>query len=220
MTKRETWIGVAGFAAAVLLAGGGYFLFGHHDVKKNVRAAQTVGNHQISLSDLPQSGSGGLSVTSGGTGQLNGNTSQNGSSQGQGANSGSSSSNGGIDTSTFKQYDKYKDGNSGLFAEVQQGSGASLDAGKTANVIYKGWLTDGTLFDESRTGSDGKLQAFSFVEGQHQVIPGWEEAMSGMKAGGTRLLIIPPAVGYGAQGQGSIPPNAVLVFLVQLVDVK
>lgn len=125
-----------------------------------------------------------------------------------------------IDPTTFTQYDKYKDAKSASYIDLQKGTGDTAGEGKTAVVVYRGWLTNGTLFDESRTGSDGKLQAFSFVIGQHQVISGWEQAVNGMKVGGVRLLIVPPAAGYGATGQGPIPGNSVLIFQVQLVQVQ
>ncbi len=206
--------------AAALLAGGGLLLFGHHTPKKVAHLQQTVGDHTISLNQAnAPDNSGGLSVSSAGAdlGQLNNSKGQSG---GSSSGSGSGSSSGGIDPSTFKQYDKYKDSTSGLFADVQKGTGTELTDSKKAAVVYEGWLTDGTLFDESKTGSDGKLQPFVFTLGAHQVITGWEQAITGMKVGGTRLMIIPPSVGYGAQGQGPVPGNAVLVFLVQLADVQ
>jgi FKBP-type peptidyl-prolyl cis-trans isomerase len=125
-----------------------------------------------------------------------------------------------LDPKTFGQYDKYKDSQGVQFYDLQTGTGKAIAAGSQVAVLYRGWLTDGTLFDESRTGSDGKIQAFGFVEGQHQVIPGWEAGLEGVKSGGVRLLIIPPAFGYGATGQGPIPGNAVLVFQVQVVQVQ
>jgi FKBP-type peptidyl-prolyl cis-trans isomerase FkpA len=125
-----------------------------------------------------------------------------------------------LDPSSFTQYEKYKSGKSALFAEIQKGTGDELVNGKTAAVLYKGWLTNGQLFDQSRTDSSGKLQPFSFTLGAHQVISGWEQAMAGMKVGGTRLLIVPPTAGYGSTATGSIPPNSVLVFYVQLLAVK
>lgn len=134
--------------------------------------------------------------------------------------SGSSSSNSPFDPTTFAQYDKYKDGTSGLFGDAVKGDGAELTEGKKAAVYYKGWLTNGNLFDQSRPGSDGKLQPFIFTLGEHKVIAGWEQALTGMKVGGVRLVIVPPSVGYGANGQSSIPPNSVLVFQVQLAAVQ
>lgn len=124
------------------------------------------------------------------------------------------------DPSKFGDYDKYTGGASALFGEMVIGQGTELISGKKAAVYYKGWLTNGTLFDASRAGSDGKLQVFTFTLGAHQVIPGWEQGIAGMKVGGKRLIIVPPSVGYGTAGQGPIPANAVLVFEVQLVAVQ
>ena len=125
-----------------------------------------------------------------------------------------------FDPKSYAQYDKYKSDKTALFADAQVGSGAALENGKKAVVYYRGWLTNGTLFDQSRTDATGKLQTFSFTAGSHQVITGWEQGLIGMKVGGVRLLIVPPVVGYGVAGQGSIPPNSVLIFQVQLADVQ
>lgn len=125
-----------------------------------------------------------------------------------------------IDPSTFVAYEKYKNENQALFGDIVAGTGATLGNGQTATVVYKGWLTNGQLFDQSRTGADGKLQAFQFKVGLGQVIRGWDQGLTGMKVGGARLVIVPPAVGYGASGQGPIPGNSVLVFQVQLVGVE
>ena len=125
-----------------------------------------------------------------------------------------------IDPSTFGQYEKYKEEKNALFGEIQVGTGAELGANMKAAVYYKGWLTNGQLFDASRPDDKGTLQPFIFTMGASQVIPGWEQALAGMKVGGTRLLIVPPAVGYGAAGQGSIPGNSVLIFMVQLAEVQ
>jgi FKBP-type peptidyl-prolyl cis-trans isomerase len=84
-------------------------------------------------------------------------------------------------------------------------------------VQYTGWLTDGTKFDSSLDHG----QAFEFPLGRGSVIPGWDEGVAGMKVGGTRVLVIPPALAYGDTGSGSvIPPKATLVFEVQLVAIK
>lgn len=126
-----------------------------------------------------------------------------------------------LDPTTFSKYDSYKDAKTASYADLAVGnSGTAIVDGSQVSVLYKGWLTNGTLFDQSRAGSDGKLQAFTFTEGQHQVIAGWEEGLEGAKPNGVRLLIIPPAVGYGAAGQGSIPGNSVLIFQVQVLAVR
>lgn len=97
------------------------------------------------------------------------------------------------------------------------GTGAEAVAGKTVSVHYTGWLTDGTKFDSSVD----RGTPFEFQLGAGQVIKGWDEGVAGMKVGGKRKLTIPPDMGYGARGAGGvIPPNATLVFDVELLDVK
>jgi FKBP-type peptidyl-prolyl cis-trans isomerase FkpA len=125
-----------------------------------------------------------------------------------------------LDPSTFSKYDQYKNETTALYADIRVGTGDELTVNKKAAVVYKGWLTNGQLFDASRPDSSGQLQPFVFTLGAHQVITGWEQSLAGMKVGGVRMLIIPPSVGYGASGQGSIPPNSVLVFQVQLLAVQ
>ena len=103
--------------------------------------------------------------------------------------------------------------------EVQEGTGPTAK-GKTATVHYTGWLytngQKGTKFDSSVGG-----EPFSFPVGAGRVIKGWDEGVAGMKVGGKRTLIIPPALGYGAAGAGGvIPPNATLMFDVELLAVK
>jgi FKBP-type peptidyl-prolyl cis-trans isomerase FkpA len=103
------------------------------------------------------------------------------------------------------------------YTDDQVGTGAVATAGKTAVVHYTGWLLDGTKFDSSRD----RNQPFSFPLGAGQVIKGWDEGVAGMKVGGKRTLIVPPALGYGARGAGGvIPPNATLKFDVELLDVR
>ncbi len=96
------------------------------------------------------------------------------------------------------------------------GSGAEAVSGKTVVMNYIGRLVDGTQFD----ASCGKGDPFQFILGAGQVIGGWDQGIVGMKAGGIRRLIIPSSLGYGAGGQGPIPPNAALIFDVELVAVQ
>jgi FKBP-type peptidyl-prolyl cis-trans isomerase FkpA len=103
------------------------------------------------------------------------------------------------------------------YTDDQVGTGTEAMTGKTAVVHYTGWLADGTRFDSSKD----RGQPFSFPLGGGRVIRGWDEGVVGMKVGGKRTLIIPPELGYGARGAGSvIPPNATLKFEVELLDVR
>ena len=101
--------------------------------------------------------------------------------------------------------------------ELQVGTGTEAVAGKTVTVHYTGWLTDGKKFDSSLDRGD----PFKFKLGAGQVIQGWDKGVAGMKVGGKRKLIIPPQMGYGERGAGgTIPPNATLVFEVELLGVN
>ena len=104
-----------------------------------------------------------------------------------------------------------------VYEELIVGDGDEAAAGHHVTVHYTGWLTDGTKFDSSLD----RNQAFQFQLGAGQVIRGWDEGVKGMRIGGKRKLTIPPDMGYGAAGAGGvIPPNATLVFDVELLDVK
>jgi FKBP-type peptidyl-prolyl cis-trans isomerase len=104
-----------------------------------------------------------------------------------------------------------------IYEDVVTGEGAEATAGKYVSVHYTGWLTDGTKFDSSKDRND----PFDFPLGGRQVIAGWDEGVQGMKVGGTRKLTIPPNLGYGARGAGGvIPPNATLVFEVELLGIE
>lgn len=96
------------------------------------------------------------------------------------------------------------------------GEGDEAVAGQTVEVHYTGWLVDGSKFDSSHD----RNETFSFKLGAGQVITGWDQGVAGMKVGGTRKLTIPPEMGYGERGAGGvIPPNATLIFKVELVSV-
>jgi len=97
------------------------------------------------------------------------------------------------------------------------GDGDEAVAGQTVEVHYTGWLVDGTKFDSSLD----RDQTFSFKLGAGQVIAGWDQGVTGMKIGGARKLTIPPEMGYGERGAGGvIPPNATLVFKVELIGLS
>jgi FKBP-type peptidyl-prolyl cis-trans isomerase FkpA len=108
--------------------------------------------------------------------------------------------------------------------DVVPGTGAEARAGQTVRVHYTGWLYDaskadkkGAKFDSSKDRND----PFEFRLGGQEVIQGWDDGVAGMKVGGTRVLTIPPAMAYGSRGAGGlIPPNATLVFEVELLDVR
>ena len=113
---------------------------------------------------------------------------------------------------------------SGLqYEDTVTGTGATAQAGQQVTVHYTGWLHDpakadgrGAKFDSSKDRND----PFDFPLGAGHVIKGWDEGVQGMKVGGTRVLVIPPQLGYGARGAGGvIPPNATLVFEVELLGV-
>jgi FKBP-type peptidyl-prolyl cis-trans isomerase len=100
--------------------------------------------------------------------------------------------------------------------DLKIGTGKAAKTGDTVDVHYIGTLTNGTKFDASR---DHGNTPFTFTLGAGSVIKGWDEGVVGMKEGGKRKLVIPPDLGYGPNGQGPIPPNATLVFEVELMKV-
>ena len=109
------------------------------------------------------------------------------------------------------------------YIDLKVGTGALARSGDDVTVEYTGWLSDGTKFDSSR----GRNQPFTLTLGKGQVIAGWDEGLPGMKVGGQRKLIIPASLAYGPSGQTDpnsgvtiIPPNATLVFEVELLSLK
>ena len=104
-----------------------------------------------------------------------------------------------------------------IIEELTVGDGATATAGQSVSVHYTGWLTNGQKFDSSVDRND----PFEFNLGRGQVIAGWDQGVAGMQVGGKRKLTIPPAMGYGERGAGGvIPPNATLVFEVELLGIR
>ena len=108
--------------------------------------------------------------------------------------------------------------------DSKPGTGAEAQTGKVVVVHYTGWLYDAAALEHKGKKFDSSLDRkvpFGFFLGEGKVIKGWDQGLVGMKVGGTRRLVIPPALGYGERGAGGvIPPNATLMFDVELLDVK
>lgn len=103
-----------------------------------------------------------------------------------------------------------------VYEDLRVGDGATAKSGDTVTVNYTGWLADGTKFDSSLD----RGQTSDFAIGVGNVIAGWDEGVVGMRVNGTRLLVIPPSLGYGSTAYASIPANSTLAFEVQLVAIK
>ena len=107
------------------------------------------------------------------------------------------------------------------YTDTKTGDGATAKAGNKVSVHYTGWLSDNGAKGNKFDSSVDRGQPFQFTLGAKQVIAGWDEGVAGMKVGGKRTLNIPPELGYGARGAGgTIPPNATLIFDVELLQVQ
>jgi len=107
------------------------------------------------------------------------------------------------------------------YTDTKTGDGATATSGNKVSVHYTGWLYNNGAKGAKFDSSVERGQPFQFTLGAHQVIAGWDEGVAGMKVGGKRTLIIPPELGYGARGAGGvIPPNATLMFDVELLGVQ
>jgi peptidylprolyl isomerase len=128
----------------------------------------------------------------------------------------------GTSTPSMAQAAKTMTTASGLqIADSKLGNGATPKPGQTCVMHYTGWLYENGAKGKKFDSSVDRGEPFEFPIGQKRVIAGWDEGVASMKVGGKRTLIIPPALGYGARGAGGvIPPNATLIFEVELLDVK
>ena len=230
MTRQKIIVIVGVPLVSLLLMGGGFAL-GHNklgDKKLNniEQASSSVAGSTSSSVPLNQArgvadSPSGLSVSGSGASSLGQLGDKSTGTQGSGSSGGSSSpSSNAPDSKTFADYEKYKDQQHALFGEIVKGTGEELTPNRKAAVYYKGWLTNGQIFDQSQVNSSGQKQPLIFTLGAHEVVPGMEEGVLGMKVGGKRLVLIPPAVGYGAAGNGPVPANALMVFEVELVTVQ
>jgi len=106
---------------------------------------------------------------------------------------------------------------SGLYVlDRRRGAGAAADSGRWVTVSYTGWLTDGTVIDDTRKANKPR----NVLLGYGRVIPGWDEGLRGMREGGRRVLVVPPALGYGKAGRpGTVPSRATLVFDIEMKKV-
>jgi len=103
-----------------------------------------------------------------------------------------------------------------IIDDIKFGTGEEVKAGDKVKVHYVGTLQNGQEFDNSRK----RGEPFEFVVGKGMVIKGWDEGLVGMKVGGQRILVIPPEMAYGERGVGPIPPNATLVFAIELIEIE
>ncbi|TGK39165.1 FKBP-type peptidyl-prolyl cis-trans isomerase [Leptospira andrefontaineae] len=109
----------------------------------------------------------------------------------------------------------FAQGNGLVIKDIKKGTGKEAFNGSNVTVHYTGWLTNGKKFDSSKD----RGTPFRFDLGAGQVIRGWDKGVQGMKEGGVRKLTIPPEMGYGSSGAGTIPPNSTLIFEVELLKV-
>lgn len=116
----------------------------------------------------------------------------------------------------FSRYASFVDHDVVSCEDIVEGTGAIAASGQAVTVHYRGWLVSGEVFDESY----GRGEPFGFALGRRQVITGWDEGVAGMKVGGKRRLVVPPAAGYGNRPVGSIPAGSVLIFDVELLSVS
>lgn len=198
-----------------LFGGVGFFVYQNNNDEPKQKAVRAKTTTKKSTESSSSNNADSLSVSNdqSSLGQLGTNQTQDQSSQ-------SNNSTKLLDPSDFEEYDKYIESDQILMQDAKKGTGKEAVSGKKVAVYYKGWLTNGQVFDQTRTNDKGELEPFVFTLGGGQVIKGWDIGVAGMKVGGVRRLVLPPVAAYGETGQGAIPPNAVLIFDVQLLEVE
>jgi hypothetical protein len=219
--KKETVIAVVIVVAMLATMAGVGFAIWRASNSKKISTKQT---HKSLATSAPESTDSSLNVGDGSglgggidLGQSQGSGTGLGSSSGSGQSSSSSSKKG----EDFSQYAKYQDGKEALFGEIKKGDGAEVVVNKKVAIYYTGRTTDGKIFDQTAPEKVGQQpKPLVFAPGKHEVVLGLEQGILGMKVGGKRRIIIPPAVGYGKEGQGPIPPNTLMIFDVELIEVE
>lgn len=213
--NRDKWIAISlGSVMVISILAIGGFIFYSANSSKSSKNKAIVSNEKSS-----NSGSS-LEVTNNsGLGAGIGNDAQSLGEKTEKSNTNSSQTN---NQQNFTEYEKYKTEKNALFGEVKQGTGAEVKIDDKVAVYYKGYLTSGQIFDNQWPAKEGdKPKPFEFeVSSKGNVIAGLKQGIIGMKVGGTRRIIIPPAVGYGDKGQGSIPPDSVLIMDVELLSIN
>jgi FKBP-type peptidyl-prolyl cis-trans isomerase FkpA len=221
MLKNQKWTIVLIVSAVVVVTASAFI--GWKIVTKNnsLQASTTEVAGAVSLNPS-QSASESISLEPKAAEQKNPNALSVDDSQSNSTNLGSgnkqqaTSASGSASKEDFSQFEQYKDKNEIFFGDIVKGTGAEAVKDAQLAVTYKGYLTNGQVFDQSRPANNGQLQPLLFTLGGGQLIPGFEQGVAGMKVGGVRRVIIPPSLGYGANAQGSIPANSVLIFDITL----
>lgn len=223
MTKKQIVITSVLISVAILALGGGagYYLYFKDDTTTLSSATQSSTTATLNPSEATTIPLGEKTTEPSKSGLTVDDGASNSSNLGSGrTNTTTSSNSSGASAESFASYEQYKDKNEVFFGDIVEGNGAVAQKDAQLAVTYKGYLTNGQMFDQSRTGANGQLEPLLFQLGSGQLIPGFEQGVAGMKAGGSRRVIIPPSLGYGANAQNGIPANSVLVFDIQLLTVQ
>lgn len=210
--SKDKWIALSlGAVMVVILLVGGFVIWRSVDGSNSKKTTKTT-KPKVSSNDSS------LEVTD--NNGLGGGIENKAQSLGSSTDKSTSESTDEEQKQNFTEYDKYKDQKSALFGEVKAGTGTEAKVNDKVGIYYKGYLTNGQVFDNQWPAKPGdKPKAFEFVLGSNSIIPGLQQGVVGMKVGGVRRIIVPPSVGYGEKGQGSIPPDSVLIFDVELLSV-